>query len=395
MRSLLSVGAAMALAACDATSSTPAGAAGAQQASAYFDHAGRADSLSGGARLIPITTPKGTFKVWTKRVGNNPRIKLLLLHGGPAVTHEYFEAFDSYFPGAGIEYYYYDQLGSFYSDQPKDSSLWNIPRFVDEVEQVRKALGLDSTNFYLLGHSWGGVLAMEYALAHQQQLKGLIISNMMASIPAYNEYARTVLMPAMDQKVLAEIRAIEARKAYDDPRYMELLMPSHYEQHVLRLPADQWPEPVTRVQAHQHRDLHPHAGAERAGGERQARAVGSHGRPAEDHGAGARHRRAVRHDGPGLHGKHGEAARARALPVLPEREPPVDVRRPADLRGRRDPVHQGRGRRAVLSHPVSGAAGSDRDLAIIRRHPRRPHYRVALPLPRRAHELRVGDELPL
>lgn len=251
MRSLLSVGAAMALAACDATSSTPAaGAAQAPQATAYFDHAGRADSLSGGARLIPITTPKGTFKVWTKRVGNNPRVKLLLLHGGPAATHEYFEAFDSYFPAAGIEYYYYDQLGSFYSDQPKDSSLWNIPRFVDEVEQVRKALGLDSTNFYLLGHSWGGVLAMEYALAHQQQLKGLIISNMMASIPAYNEYAQQVLMPSMDQKVLAEIRAIEARKAYDDPRYMELLMPSHYEKHVLRLPAEQWPEPVTRAFKH-------------------------------------------------------------------------------------------------------------------------------------------------
>ena len=251
MRSLMCVGAAIVLAACDATSSTPsAGAAGAPQAGGYFDHGGRADSLSGGARLIPITTPKGTFKVWTKRVGNNPRVKLLLLHGGPAATHEYFEALESYFPGAGIEYYYYDQLGSFYSDQPKDSSLWNIPRFVDEVEQVRKALGLDSTNFYLLGHSWGGVLAMEYALAHQQQLKGLIISNMMASIPAYNEYAQKVLMPSMDQKVLAEIRAIEARKAYADPRYMELLVPSHYEKHVLRLPADQWPDPVTRAFKH-------------------------------------------------------------------------------------------------------------------------------------------------
>ena len=251
MRSLMCVGAAIVLAACDATSSTPsAGAADAPQASGYFDHGGRADSLSGGARLIPITTPKGTFNVWTKRVGNNPRVKLLLLHGGPAATHEYFEAFDSYFPGAGIEYYYYDQLGSFYSDQPKDSSLWNIPRFVDEVEQVRKALGLDSTNFYLLGHSWGGVLAMEYALAHQQQLKGLIISNMMASIPAYNEYAQKVLMPSMDQKVLAEIRAIEARKAYADPRYMELLVPSHYEKHVLRLPADQWPDPVARAFKH-------------------------------------------------------------------------------------------------------------------------------------------------
>ncbi len=63
--------------------------------------------------MIPIHTPKGDFRVWTKRVGNNPRIKVLLLHGGPAATHEYFEAADSYFPGAEVEYYYYyDQLGS-------------------------------------------------------------------------------------------------------------------------------------------------------------------------------------------------------------------------------------------------------------------------------------------
>ena len=78
----------------------------------YFDNTGRTDVVTGGVRMIPITTPKGSFKVWTKRVGNNPRIKVLLLHGGPGVTHEYLEAFDSYFPGAGIEYYYYDQLGS-------------------------------------------------------------------------------------------------------------------------------------------------------------------------------------------------------------------------------------------------------------------------------------------
>ena len=90
--------------------------------------------------MIPISTPSGNFKVWTKRVGNNPRIKVLLLHGGPGQTHEYFEAFDSYFPKESFEYYYYDQLGSAYSDQPKDPSLWDLPRFVDEVEQVRTAL---------------------------------------------------------------------------------------------------------------------------------------------------------------------------------------------------------------------------------------------------------------
>src|SRR5688572_24914923 len=118
---------------------------------------------SGGVERIPVTTPKGTFHVWTKRVGDNPRIKVLLLHGGPGATHEYFEAFDSFLPAAGIEYYYYDQLGSFYSDQPDEPDLWELPRFVDEVEQVRQALGLDRDSFFLLGHSGGGVLAIEYA----------------------------------------------------------------------------------------------------------------------------------------------------------------------------------------------------------------------------------------
>jgi len=206
--------------------------------SEYHNNTGRDDVLAGGVKMIPIKTSKGDFKVWTKRVGNNPSIKVLLLHGGPGATHEYFEAFDSYFPGVGIEYYYYDQLGSAFSDQPKEPELWEIPRFVEEVEQVRLALGLNKDNFYLLGHSWGGILAIEYALKYQQHMKGLVISNMMASIPAYNEYAIKVLMPTMDQKVLAEIKQLETEKKYRDPRYMELLVPHHYEKHVLRMPAE-------------------------------------------------------------------------------------------------------------------------------------------------------------
>ena len=240
------------MAACSGTGSSnaTARAAAPPATSAYFDNTGRDDVLTGGVRMIPITTPKGTFNVWTKRVGNNPAMKVLLLHGGPGATHEYMEAFDSYFPAANIEYYYYDQLGSFYSDQPDDPSLVDLPRFVEEVEQVRTALHLDAGNFYLVGQSWGGLLAIEYALKYQQHLKGLIISNMMASIPAYNAYAEKVLMPAMDQKVLAEIKKLEAAKQYESPRYMELLMPHHYAQHILRMPPDQWPEPVNRSFKH-------------------------------------------------------------------------------------------------------------------------------------------------
>lgn len=213
----------------------------------YLDYSGSEDKISGGARRITINTPSGDFQVWTKRVGNNPTKKVLLLHGGPGATHEYFEVFDSYFPKAGIEYYYYDQLGSHFSDQPEDTSLWNIPRFVEEVEQVRKALGLNKDNFYILGHSWGGILGIEYALKYQENLKGLIISNMMSSIPAYVKYAEEELAPGLPADALAEIRELEAAGQYTDERYLELVETHYYPKHVLRMPLAEWPDPVIRA----------------------------------------------------------------------------------------------------------------------------------------------------
>jgi proline iminopeptidase len=213
----------------------------------YFNY-GDSGVLAAGIHMIPITTPVGNFKVWTKRIGNNPRIKVLLLHGGPAMTHEYMECFESFFPKEGFEFYEYDQLGSYYSDQPTDSSLWTIPRFVEEVEQVRRAIGADEKNFYVLGNSWGGILAMEYTLKYQSKMKGLIISNMVASAPEYGKYADEVLAAQMKPAVLAEIRDIEKRKDFDNPRYMELLMPNFYHEHLCRL--QEWPDPVKRSMKH-------------------------------------------------------------------------------------------------------------------------------------------------
>lgn len=211
---------------------------------------------NGGVKMIDIKTPKGNFKVWTKRVGNNPKIKVLLLNGGPGATHEYFECFDSFLPSEGIEYIYYDQLGCGNSDNPDDVAFWDLPRYVEEVEQVRKALGLGPDNFYLLGHSWGGILAMQYALKYQKNMKGVIISNMMSSCPDYSAYAEQVLAKQMDPKVVKEIRDLEKNKQYDAPRYMELLIPNFYEKHILRMPAKDWPEPVNRSFAKMNQSLY-------------------------------------------------------------------------------------------------------------------------------------------
>lgn len=224
--------------------------------SSYLDYADRDDKMSGGVKMVTIQTPSGKFKVWTKRMGNNPRMKVLLLHGGPGATHEYFECFDSFFPQAEIEYYYYDQLESFYSDRPNDSTLWTVERYVDEVEQVRKALGLNPDNFFLYGSSWGGILAMEYALKHQQNLKGLIVSNMMASIPDYVNYANEVLGPQLDSAVLAEIKAFEAVGDFENPRYSELVYTHYYPKHVLRMPLEEWPNPVNRAFANINYELY-------------------------------------------------------------------------------------------------------------------------------------------
>jgi proline iminopeptidase len=117
------------------------------ESSDYFNFKTEGKFQAAGVQMIEL---KEGHKVWTKRIGNNPKIKVLLLHGGPALTHEYMECFESFFPQAGIEFYHYDQLGSYYSDQPENDSLWTVDRFVEELEQVRIKLGLNSDNFFIL-----------------------------------------------------------------------------------------------------------------------------------------------------------------------------------------------------------------------------------------------------
>lgn len=222
--------------------------------SSYFNYKESSGVESAGIKMIPIKTAVGEFKVWTKRFGSNPKIKVLLLHGGPAMTHEYMECFETFFQREGFEFYEYDQLGSYYSDQPKDSSLWTTERFVDEVEQVRKAIGANKNNFYILGNSWGGILAMEYALKYQQNMKGLLVANMMASAPDYGKYADKVLSKQMKPEVLAEIRSLEAKKDFDNPRYMELLIPNYYQQHICRL--KDWPDGLNRASKHVNNEIY-------------------------------------------------------------------------------------------------------------------------------------------
>jgi proline iminopeptidase len=214
----------------------------------YFKSTDTSKVKTGGIQMISINTAKGKFNVWTKRFGNNPTIKVLLLHGGPGGDHEFFESFESFLPQEGIEFIYYDQLGSYRSDKPTDTALWTTERFVEEVEQVRQALHLDSTNFYLLGHSWGGILGMEYALKYQQHMKGFIVSNMMSSCPAYAAYNKDVLQKKMNPKIVDSILYFEKTKTTNNSRYMSLLLDNYYNKHICRVYP--FPEPVNRAFAH-------------------------------------------------------------------------------------------------------------------------------------------------
>lgn len=87
---------------------------------------------------------------------------------------------------------------------------------------------------------------MEYATKYQKNLKGLIISNMMASCPEYGKYAQNVLAKQFDPKVLDTIRSLEKANDFKNPKYMELLMPHFYAKHICRIPIEKWPNPMTR-----------------------------------------------------------------------------------------------------------------------------------------------------
>ncbi|CAN5214687.1 proline iminopeptidase-family hydrolase [soil metagenome] len=197
------------------------------------------DVKAGGVRMITVD---GKYQVWTKKIGDG-NIKVLLLHGGPGFTHDYFECFEDFLPPSGIEFYYYDQLGSGNSDMPADTALWNIPRFVEEVEQVRQGLGLD--NFYLLGHSWGSMLAMEYLQKYQSHVKGAVLSNMTAGIKSYVTYSEELKKKLFTAADLKKYDSLDKLKSYASPEYQELLMTKLYGTVVCRL--DPWPEPLMRA----------------------------------------------------------------------------------------------------------------------------------------------------
>ncbi|ATU94830.1 proline iminopeptidase-family hydrolase [Phyllobacterium zundukense] len=162
------------------------------------------------------------------------------LNGGPGLPCDYLREAHSCLADHGFRVVAFDQLGTGASDRPQDSSLWTIGRYVEETETVRKALGLGRV--HLLGHSWGGWLAIDYALTYPQNLKTLILENTVADMPhLVSELER--LRSALGSETVGMMQKHEAQGTLDHPEYMAAITILNY-RHVCRL-AD-WPAPVQR-----------------------------------------------------------------------------------------------------------------------------------------------------
>jgi len=162
------------------------------------------------------------------------------LNGGPGLPCDYLREAHSCLIDQGYRVVAFDQLGTGASDRPTDASLWTIERYVAETETVRRALGLGKV--HLLGHSWGGWLAIDYALTHPEALKTLILEDTVADMPhLVTELER--LRAALGPETVAMMQRHEAEGSLAHPEYLAAITILNY-RHVCRLA--EWPAPVRR-----------------------------------------------------------------------------------------------------------------------------------------------------
>ncbi len=184
------------------------------------------------------------YRVWYAIIGEQEelpgKLPLLCLHGGPGAGHDYLEPLAA-IARSGRRVIFYDQLGCGNSDQPDNPSLWTVPLFVEEVGVVRRALRLDRV--HLLGQSWGGMLAMEYALTQPVGVASLTIASSPASMIQWVAEANR-LRGSLPAEVQATLQRHEAAGTTDSSEYQSAMM-VFYRRHVIRV--DPMPEPVART----------------------------------------------------------------------------------------------------------------------------------------------------
>jgi proline iminopeptidase len=183
--------------------------------------------------------PVNRYELYWKSVGDpGARETLLTLHGGPGSTHDYLLALND-LAEHGYRVVYYDQLGCGRSDLARDVSEYTVDRDVADLEVLRTGLGLGRV--HLLGSSYGGLLAIAYALAHPEGLKTLTSASGLADVPlTVREMQR--LKRELPGPVRETLERYEARGEYQNPEYLRAVL-EFYRRHLCRL--DPWPPEVS------------------------------------------------------------------------------------------------------------------------------------------------------
>jgi proline-specific peptidase len=182
------------------------------------------------------------YRTWYRIVGEGEdegKLPVLYLHGGPGGTHDYLEPLEA-MAETGRRAIFYDQIGCGKSDLPDDTSLWKVETFVDELGEVRRHLGLD--RLHIFGNSWGGMLAMEYALTQPTGVASMIVASSPSSIPQWVAEANR-LRSLLPQDVQETLTRHEEAGTTDSPEYEQACL-AFYHRHVCRL--DEWPDCVLR-----------------------------------------------------------------------------------------------------------------------------------------------------
>lgn len=180
-------------------------------------------------------------RVWYRIAGSNDAIPLLTVHGGPGAPHDYLE------PLAGLAderpVIFYDQLGCGKSDRPDDVSLWRTERFVEELGEVRRALGLEKV--HLLGQSWGTMLAVDYMLTQPSGVESLILASPCLDLRRFSLDSHR-LLTALPIEVQAIVHQHEAAGTTDSEEYQQAAG-EFYARHLCRI--SPLPEPMQRSMA--------------------------------------------------------------------------------------------------------------------------------------------------
>ena len=177
----------------------------------------------------------GEFETWYRVTGDlaSPMTPLVVLHGGPGCSHDYLLALAAV-AESGRAVVHYDQLGGGRSTHLPDrgGDFWTVTLFLDELDNLLRALGIDR-RYHLLGQSWGGMLGAEHAIRQPSGLRSLVLSNAPASMGLWLSEA-ALLRSQMPAEVAAVLDLHEADGTTDHPDYLAATQ-AYYDVHVCRV----------------------------------------------------------------------------------------------------------------------------------------------------------------